>query len=111
MEAPLKFALIVAAAACEAGDSPANAAHAGEIFCAFRTTIDKASRARTRRKWQGVAARFITNPEIATGLAPLGTMRRNAVASTAGMRDEMRELMTQGAIDFRLAVLAKARIE
>lgn len=101
----------MAAAAVQTGNRAADSADAREIFPAFRTTIEEPPRSRMRRKRQGVTARFISQTEIAAGLAPFGTVRRNATALRARMRDEMRKLMTQGAIDFSTAVLAEARIQ
>lgn len=64
-----------------------------------------------RRKRKSMTARFVRETEIAASLAPFGTVRRNTTASGAVVRDEMRQLMTQGPIDFRPAVLAEPRIQ
>jgi hypothetical protein len=58
-----------------------------------------------------MAAFFVCDPEIAAGTTPLWPVRGNATASTAMMREEMRQLVPQCAVDFGLTVFTEARIQ
>jgi hypothetical protein len=58
-----------------------------------------------------MAAFFVGDPEITAGTTPLRPVRRNAPASTAMMREEMRQLVPQRAVDFCLTMFTKARIQ
>ncbi len=58
-----------------------------------------------------MTACFISNAKVAAGLAPFRSVRRNAASSGPELREEMREFVTQGAIDLRRAVRVQARIE
>lgn len=58
-----------------------------------------------------MTTRFIRDPEIAASLAPFRAMRRDAATLYAKMRDEMGELMAQGAIDLGVSVLAEPRVQ
>ena len=58
-----------------------------------------------------MAARFVSNSEIAAGASPLGAMRRNPTRAGAKLGEQMRKLMAQGAIDFGRIVFAQTRVE
>jgi hypothetical protein len=58
-----------------------------------------------------MAARFIRDPEIVTGLAPLDAVRRHAAAAGAELGQQVRELMPQSAIDLSSIMFAQARVE
>ena len=109
-EALVVLAAIVFAAAREAGDGPANAPHAREIFRALRATIEKTSRTRLRWERQSVTTLFVANPEIAASPAPFFAVRRNASPPRAGLCNKMRQLMAQRPINLGAAVLVQARI-
>ena len=58
-----------------------------------------------------MAARFISNTEIKTGLAPGRAVRGNAPPARAELSEQMGELVAQGAIDLRRVVFAQAWIQ
>jgi hypothetical protein len=58
-----------------------------------------------------VAARFACDSKVGAGATPFGAMWRDSAATGARLRDEMRQLMAQGAIDLCLAKGAKTAIE
>ena len=58
-----------------------------------------------------MTARFTLDPQISAGAAPFGPVRCNPATTGASLRQEMRQLVTKGAIDFRCAVLAQTTIE
>jgi hypothetical protein len=58
-----------------------------------------------------MAPHFVRDAEIAAGLAPLGAMGRNPAAPRAEPRQQVRQLMSQRAINFRLAMIDQARIQ
>ena len=106
----IEFSAVEFPAAIEAGDRAFDPPDPGEFFAAPRTTIEKPAGARLNRKRQGVAARFVRDAEVVAGFSPPCAMGRNAAAAGAELREQMRQLMAQGAIDFRRVVLAQARV-
>ena len=58
-----------------------------------------------------MTARFPGNAEITAGLAPFRPVRGEAAPSGTPVRDEMRELVPQGAIDLSLAKFTQTRIQ
>jgi hypothetical protein len=57
-----------------------------------------------------VAARFASNPEIGAGASPFHSMRCDAAATGAKLREQMRQFVPQGAVDLGLAMCAKPAI-
>ncbi len=58
-----------------------------------------------------MAARFACDSKVGAGPTPFRAVWENPPAAGAKLRDEMRQLMAQGAIDFRLAKGAKTAVE
>jgi hypothetical protein len=58
-----------------------------------------------------MTALLVRNPEIAARLAPLGSVRRNPSPLPARVRDEVGELMAEGAVDLFRAMRSEQRIE
>lgn len=58
-----------------------------------------------------MAARFIRNPEVVTGLPPLCAMGRDPAAPNAELREQMSKLMAQGPIDLGGIMFTKAWIQ
>ncbi len=58
-----------------------------------------------------MTTRFSGDVEIATRASPLRPMRCDSPAASAKLREQMRELVAQRAINFRVAVRAQSRIE
>ena len=106
----IEFSAIEFPAAFETGDRALDAPNPWKFLAATRTTIEEAPRALFHGKGQGVATRFVCDAEIAAGAAPFRAMRRDAPASGAELREQMRQLMAQGAIDFAVVAIAKPGI-
>ena len=62
-------------------------------------------------KRQRVTSRFIADAEIVAGLAPFGSMRRNAAVAGAELREEVSQLVPQRAVDLERIVFAQTRIQ
>ena len=58
-----------------------------------------------------VASFFIRQPEITARLFPLSPVRRDPAPSRPVMREEMRQLMPQRLVDFRVAKLRELRVQ
>ena len=58
-----------------------------------------------------MAALLVGDAEVAAGLAPLGAVWRDPPAAAPGVRDQMGELVPQGAIDLRFAMLPEEGIQ
>ena len=54
---------------------------------------------------------LVADPKIAARLPPFRSVRRDAAAAAARMREEVRELVPQSAIHLIIAVLAQERVE
>ena len=106
----IEFSAVEFPAAFQAGDGALNRPDSRKFLAAPRTTIQKPAGARLNRKRQGVAARFIGDTEIPAGFSPRRAVGRNPALAGAELREQMRQLMPQGAIDFRRVVLAQARV-
>ena len=98
------------AATRQARDGAANPAHAREFFATVRAAINKARGIFHRRKRQIMAARFISDSQIATSRAPFVAMRQNPAASGAKLGEQMCEFVSKRAIDFA-GLIAQSRIK
>jgi len=58
-----------------------------------------------------MTARFISDPQLCAGTSPFLPVRCDAATARASLGEEMRDFMTQSAIDLRLAVFAKPAVE
>jgi hypothetical protein len=58
-----------------------------------------------------MAPRLSGNPEIFASLAPRGSVGRNATATGTKLRQQMRQLMSQGAINLVSAVICQTRVQ
>jgi hypothetical protein len=63
------------------------------------------------REGKIMTTRFVWNPEIGAGATPFQTVGRNAAATGAKVREQVRQFVAHRAIDFRLAVEAQAAIQ
>jgi hypothetical protein len=104
--APVEFA-----AAIETRNRAFDPPRARKFLPAARTSIKETPGAALDRKRQGMTARFIGDAEIMAGLPPFRAMGRHATAAGAELREQMRELMAQGALDLGGVVFAQARIQ
>lgn len=102
---------IKGAATGKTGRAPPQPPGTPEIAPATGTGVKVAPLQPANREGQVVAARFIRDPEIGAGAAPFLPVRRDPAPSGAGLREEMRQLVAQGAIDLALAVRGQAAVE
>jgi hypothetical protein len=58
-----------------------------------------------------MAACFAGDAKIGAGAAPFRTMRRDPPAAGAELREQMRQLVTQGAIDLGFAMKMQTSIK
>jgi len=63
------------------------------------------------RKWQCVTTRFTGDSEVGTGALPFRAMRCDPASAEAEMREQVREFMSQCAVDFSRAVFLQPRIQ
>ena len=89
----IEFPAVEFTAAIEAGDGACESPDAREILAASGTTIKEPAGALFDRERKGMAARFISDAEIAAGLAPGSAMRWNAPPTGAELGQQMRQLM------------------
>ena len=68
-------------------------------------------RERAARQREHVAALLIVQPERRAGASPFHAMRRNAALPGAIIREQMRKLVAQGALDFLRSKLAQTRVQ
>jgi hypothetical protein len=63
--------------------------------------------------WEGeiVTTRFASDPKIGAGAPPLCSMRRDAAPAGPKLCEQMRQFMTESAINFLLTVFGQAAIE
>src|SRR5204863_8170881 len=86
-------------------------AHSRKFLAASGTAIEEPPRAWLHRKRQRVTTRFILDAEIAAGTTPSGAVRWNAPATRAELREQMRQLVAERAIELGCIVFAQARIQ
>ena len=58
-----------------------------------------------------MGARLVGDSEVTACLSPFVSMRSNAVPASAELCEQMSQLVSQGAVDFRHILLAQARIQ
>lgn len=107
----IEFSAIEFSAAVQARHRPLEPADPRKFLPAPGTLVEETALPFLHGKGQGMAARFIRDAEIAASSAPLRTVRRNSPAPGSKLREQMRELMAQGAVDFRRVVFAESRIQ
>lgn len=110
-EAAIVAPVIKSAAAGETRRGATERAGARVIAPAMRAGIEEAALLATNREREIVAARFAFDSKVGAGPAPFGAVWGNAPAAGARLREEMRQLMAQGAIDLHLAKGAKTAVE
>ena len=107
----IEFSAVEFPAAFQACHRPLDPAHPRKFFPATRTLVEETAFPLLHWKRERVAARFISDAEIATGASPFRTVWRNPPAAGAELGKQMRELMAQSAVDFRAVVLAEPWIQ
>jgi hypothetical protein len=98
------------AATSQARNRPSNFADTRKLSLTTWTLVKKAADALANGERQIVAARLAGDSKIAASISPFIAVRRNAPTAGAELRQQMREFMSQGAIDLR-EMLAQARIQ
>lgn len=89
-----------AAAAGETGDAAAKRADTGKICAAISAAIKIRPGELPRWDRQTVTGGFVGEIELATGAAPFASVRPDAPAAGAILRQEMGQLVTQRVVDF-----------
>ena len=107
----IEFSAVEFPAAIQARHRPLDPPDPLKFLPATRTPVEEASLPFFHWKRQGMAARFISDAEVATGATPFRAVRRNPAAPAAELRQQMRQLMAQSAVDFRGVVLAEPGIQ
>lgn len=103
--------MIVRPAARKAGNGSSGPADARKFLFAIRTTINVARRINFRRERQIVISRFVSDSQIATRLTPFRAVRRDASSTDTELREQMRQLVSQRALDLIVAVIAQHQIQ
>ena len=88
------------AAASQTCNDALDPARARKIFAAIRTAINEPRGVSSRRKRQIVAALFVGDSQVHTGVLPFDAVRSNPSAASAKLGENMSQLMPHGAIDF-----------
>ena len=78
---------------------------------AIRTRVEVTTFLSPDREGEIVTARFARDPEIGAGASPLRAVGSDAPPPGAKLREQMRQLMTQSALDLDVAVGAEPAIE
>jgi hypothetical protein len=107
----IEFSAVEFPAAIQTRHRPLDSPDPRKFLPATRTSIEETPFSLVDWERQGMTARFIGDAEIAAGAPPFRAVRRNPAAPGAELRQQMRQLMAQSAIDFRGVVLAETRIE
>jgi hypothetical protein len=89
----------VFSATSETRNRSANATNARKFLFAIRTTINVTRRVRFRRERQIVTTDFVADLQIAAGIAPFIAMRSDSASSNSKLREQMRQLVSQRAIN------------
>jgi hypothetical protein len=92
--------MIVRVATRQTRDCTPDSARTREIAPAFGTAIEKTLPANFSRQWKAMTAFFVADLKVAASLPPLDAMRQNPAPAGARLREKMRQLMPEGAIDF-----------
>jgi hypothetical protein len=64
-----------------------------------------------KRERQIVTARFAANPQIDAGSPPFDPVRRDAPATGAKLREQVRQLVAEGPVNLTLTVSAETAVE
>ena len=102
---------IVRTAAREAGGLAAHRADAWDLDAARGAPVAQRRAQLAARERKIVAALFIHKSEIDARRLPLATVRGDAAASSAMMRQQVRQLVAQGAVDLGVPKFTKSRIQ
>jgi hypothetical protein len=89
----------VFSAAGETGNRATNPSDAQEFLFAVWADVHKSRRKLFRREGQIVTTRFVRDSQIAARLSPFRSMRRDSASASAPLREQMRQLVSQRALD------------
>ena len=99
-EARIEYAAVMSTATCQAGDCAFDPVHTRKIALAIWTSVEIAASESFRRERKRMAALFASDTKIAARLLPFNPMRQDSATSSAKLRQQMRKLVPQCAIDF-----------
>ncbi len=98
-------------ATSETCDRASKAVDAGKITLAIGAAVKITPFTVSDGKRKCVAACFVSNCELVTRDTPLGPVRGNMPAIGAKLREQVRELVPEGALNLGRAVAVQPRIE
>jgi hypothetical protein len=98
-------------AAGEAGGGAPQWTRAREIALTMGAGVEITTSLTAKREGQIVTTRFAANPQIDAGPPPFDPVRREAPATGAKLRKQVRQLMAEGPVNLSLAVSAEAAVE
>lgn len=110
-EAFMVFSVVVPAAAFETGDTAFHRMHARECGAAFAAGVEISSLEADAFQREIVAPGFVWNAQIAASPSPLGAVRSDVPASGTMLGEKVRELMTQGPLNFGRRDFDQFRVE
>ena len=102
---------IVRAAAAQACGTAPERLHPRERHTAACAAVMMAACHHAARQRQVVRALFIRQAEIAARLSPLRAVRCDPASARALVREEVREFVSESALDFRVAEFTQPRIQ
>ena len=111
LESLIVAAPIECAATRKTGGCAAQSPRPCKTAPAIRARVKIPTRLTSNREGEIVTARFPGNSKIGAGPLPLRPVRRDPTSTSAKLREQMRQFMTQSAINLRLAMLAQTAIE
>lgn len=98
-ETGIEVAAGMSAATGQAREAMANPADTREVARALGATVEEAALRVNRCEWETMATFLIADAKIVARLPPFPTMRRNPAAASSELGKQMRELVSQGAIN------------
>ena len=99
-ESIVVFSAIMFATTGQAGDGTLGRSNPVQRTSAISALVEKFSLNPGARERDVVTAGFAWDPEVATGLPPLGSVGGNCPASRAVLCDKMSQLMAKGSLHF-----------
>ena len=99
-KARVEFAVVVFSTTRETRDSAAHAPHARKFLFAAGTAINESRGVSSRRERQMMTALLVADFQVMASLPPLVAMRQDSATPGAKLGKNMRQFMSQSAIDF-----------
>ena len=110
-EASVIATAIEGSAAVEAGRGSPQGACAWKIALTMRAGVEITAPLAAKREGQTVTARLAANPQIDAGPPPFDSVRCDAPATGAKLREQVGQLVAEGPVNLSLAMSAEAAVE